>query len=152
VPAPTEPESGPFPAHGDIEVVKAGAIIRAAGAGPFNVEAVAAYVRRMAQLVAGVEPGGRFVVIARMSRSILAPPDAWAALDASVRSRRLGSSRQIGAAWVKDGEVEGWALMLPRITAIYAAIDVPFRGFDDEAAATAWALDVLGGGAPRGAG
>ena len=148
MPASSEPAPGAFPAHGDIEVVKDGAIIRAAGAGPFNVEAVAAYARRMAQLVAGVEPGGRFVVIARMSRSILAPPDAWAALDASVRSRRLGSSRQIGAAWVKDGDVEGWALMLPKITAIYAAIDVPFRGFDDEAAAAAWALDLLGGRAP----
>ena len=148
MPAPSEPEPGSFPAHGDIEVVKDGAIIRAAGAGPFNVEAVAAYARRMAQLVAGVEPGGRFVVIARMSRSILAPPDAWAALDASVRSRKLGPSRQIGAAWVKDGEVEGWALMLPKITAIYAAIEVPFQGFDDEAAAAAWALDLLGDRAP----
>lgn len=148
VPAPSEPEPGAFPAHGDIEVVKDSAIIRAAGAGPFNVEAVSAYARRMAKLVAGVEPGGRFVVIARMSRSILAPPDAWAALEASVRSRRLGPSRQIGAAWVKEGDVEGWALMLPRITAIYAAIDVPFHGFDDEAAATAWAMDVLGGRAP----
>ena len=148
MPAPSEPEPGSFPAHGDIEVVKDGAIIRAAGAGPFNVEAVAAYARRMAKLVVGVEPGGRFVVIARMSRSILAPPDAWAALEASVRSRRLGPSRQIGAAWVKEGDVEGWALMLPRITAIYAAIDVPFHGFDDEAAATAWAMDVLGGRAP----
>jgi hypothetical protein len=126
-------------------VVKDGSIIRAAGAGPFNVEAVAGYARRMAQLVAAVEPGGRFVVIARMSRSILAPPDAWGALDASVRSRRDGPSRQVGAAWVREGDVEGWALMLPRITAIYAAINVPFRGFDDEAAATAWALDVLGG-------
>ena len=148
MPAPSEPEPGSFPAHGDIEVVKDGAIIRAAGAGPFNVEAVAAYARRMAQLVAGVEPGGRFVVIARMSRSILAPPDAWAALDASVRSRRDGPARQVGAAWVREGDVEGWALMLPRITAIYAAIDVPFRGFDDEAAAAAWALDVLGGRVP----
>jgi hypothetical protein len=148
VPASSEPAPGAFPAHGDIEVVKDGAIIRAAGAGPFNVEAVAAYARRMAQLVAGVEPGGRFVVIARMSRSILAPPDAWAALDASVRSRKLGPSRQIGAAWVKDGEVEGWALMLPKITAIYAAIEVPFQGFDDEAAAAAWALDLLGDRAP----
>ncbi|MCZ8114642.1 hypothetical protein [Silanimonas sp.] len=148
MPASSEPAPGAFPAHGDIEVVKDGAIIRAAGAGPFNVEAVAAYARRMAQLVAGVEPGGRFVVIARMSRSILAPPDAWAALDASVRSRKLGPSRQIGAAWVKDGEVEGWALMLPKITAIYAAIEVPFQGFDDEAAAAAWALDLLGDRAP----
>ena len=121
MPEPSEPGTGPFPAHGAIEVVKDGAIIRAAGAGPFNVEAVAAYARRMAQLVAGVEPGGRFVVIARMSRSILAPPDAWAALDTSVRSRRLGSSRQIGAAWVKDGDVEGWALMLPRRSTTEAA-------------------------------
>jgi len=145
VSAPHDPPPSSFRAHGDIEVVKDGAIIRASGAGPFNVEAVAAYARRMAQLVAGVEAGGRFVVIARMSRSILAPPDAWAALDASVRSRRAGPSRQVGAAWVREGEVEGWALMLPRVTAIYAAIDVPFRGFDDETAATAWALDVLGG-------
>jgi hypothetical protein len=145
VPASPDLPSGTFPAHGDIEVLKDGSIIRAAGAGPFNVEAVAAYARRMAQLVAGVESGGRFVVIARMSCSILAPPDAWAALDASVRSRKLGPSRQVGAAWVKDGEVEGWALMLPKITAIYAAIDVPFRGFDDEAAATEWALGLLGG-------
>ena len=148
MPTPSEPESGSFPAHGDIEVVKDGAIIRVAGRGPFNVEAVTGYARRMAGLVAGVEPGGRFVVIARMSRSILAPPDAWAALESSVRSRRLGSSRQIGAAWVKDGDVEGWALMLPKLTAIYAAIDVPFRGFDDEATAAAWALDVLGSRAP----
>ena len=125
-------------------MVKDGSIIRAAGAGPFNVEAVAGYVRRMAQLVAAVEPGGRFVVVARMSRSILAPPDAWAALEASVRSRLDGTSRQVGAAWVREGEVEGWALMLPKVTAIYAAIDVPFRGFDDEAAAATWALDVLG--------
>lgn len=144
MPEPSETAAGPFPAHGNLEVVKDGAIIRVAGVGPFNVEAVAAYARHMAQLVAGVEPGGRFVVIARMSRSILAPPDAWAALDASVRSRRLGPARQVGAAWVRVGEVEGWALMLPKITAIYAAIDVPMRGFDDEAAATAWALDVLG--------
>lgn len=143
--APPDPPPANFRAHGDIEVLKDGSIIRVAGAGPFNVEAVAAYARRMAELVAAVEPGGRFVVIARMSRSILAPPDAWAALDASVRSRRLGPSRQVGAAWVRVGDVEGWALMLPRITAIYAGIDVPFRGFDDEAAATAWALGVLGG-------
>ena len=142
--APHDPPPSNFRAHGDIEVVKDGSIIRAAGAGPFNVEAVAGYARRMAQLVAAVEPGGRFVVIARMSRSILAPPDAWAALGESVRSRRDGPSRQVGAAWVKEGEVEGWALMLPKVAAIYAAIDVPFRGFDDEAAATAWALDVLG--------
>lgn len=141
----SDPALQNFRAHGDIEVLKDGSIIRASGAGPFNVEAVAGYARRMAGLVAAVEPGGRFVVIARMSRSLLAPPDAWAALEASVRSRHLGPSKQVGAAWVKVGDVEGWALMLPRITAIYAAIDVPFRGFDDEGDATAWALEVLGG-------
>jgi hypothetical protein len=87
-------------------------------------------------------------VIARMSRSILAPPEAWAALEASIGSRKRGPSRQVGAAWVKEDEVEGWALMLPRVKAIYRAIDVPFRGFDDEATATGWALDVLGGREP----
>ena len=69
-------------------MLKEGAIIRAAGAGPFNVEAVAGYAQRVAHLVAAVGPGERFVVIASMSRSILAPPDAWEALEASVRSRR----------------------------------------------------------------
>ncbi|MCE2944388.1 MAG: hypothetical protein ACK5S2_10700 [Lysobacteraceae bacterium] len=148
MPVPPDRPSGPFRAHGDIEVLKDGSIIRAAGAGPFNVEAVAAYAQQVARLVAGVEPGGRFVVIARMSRSILAPPEAWAALEASIGSRKRGPSRQVGAAWVKEGEVEGWALMLPRVNAIYRAIDVPFRGFDDEATATGWALDVLGGREP----
>lgn len=140
-----DPTSQGFRAHGDIGVGRQGSIIRAEGVGPFNVEAVAGYARHMAKLVAAVEPGGRFVVIANMSRSILAPPDAWAALEASVHSRNQGPSRQVGAAWVKVGDVEGWALMLPKITAIYAGIGVPFRGFDDEAAATAWALEVLGG-------
>lgn len=137
--APSDPLPSPFRAHGDIEARKEGSIIRASGAGPFNVEAVAVYARHMAQLVAAVEPGGRFVVIARMSRSLLAPPDAWAALEASIHSRHLGVSRQVGAAWVRDGDVEGWALMVPRITAIYAAVEIPFRAFDDEESATAWA-------------
>lgn len=143
VSAPADPPTSRFRAHGDIDALKQGSIIRAAGVGPFNVEAVAGYARHMAQLVAGVEPGGRFVVIARMSRSILAPPDAWATLEASIHSRQLGSTRQVGAAWVKEGEVEGWALMIPRVTAIYAAVGVPFRAFDDDDAATAWAETLL---------
>lgn len=141
--ASPEPPSGPFRAHGAIDVRKDGAIIRADGAGPFNVEAVAGYAQHMARLISALEPGGRFVVVARMSRSILAPPDAWRALEASVQARLLGTTRQIGAAWVKVGEVEGWALMLPKVSAIYAGIGVPFRGFDDEADATAWAEALL---------
>lgn len=132
-----------FPPHGRIESHRAGRVIHTHAHGPFNAESVRGYGLLLAELTAELPPGCPFVVIATMSGSILATPDAWETLEAGVRRRQGSSHRQLGSAWVVGADVEGGNLFVPRARALYESFGIGFGAFDEVAAAEAWADRLL---------
>jgi hypothetical protein len=141
---PQAPTRTLFRPHGRIDAHREGVVIRTQAQGPFNEEAVQAYGTRLATLVAELPEGTDYVVIATMAGSILATPEAWDALESSLRGRQGGTRRQRGSAWVVTPDLEGRALFVPRARALYESLGAAFGAFEDEAAATAWALALLG--------
>ena len=109
------------------------------------MESVQGYGRHLAALVAELPEGCPFVVIARMAGSILAPLDAWAALEAGVRQRQGGTRRQLGSGWVLAEDLEGRGLFVPKARAIYESMGIGFGAFDRLDDAEAWADDLLAG-------
>lgn len=132
-----------FRPHGHIESHRSGRVVRTHAHGPFNAESVRGYGLLLAELTAELPEGCPFVVIATMSGSILATPEAWETLEAGVRRRQGGSHRQLGSAWVIGAEVEGRNLFVPRARALYESAGIGFGAFDDAAAAEAWADALL---------
>ncbi|GAB3739121.1 hypothetical protein GCM10028794_22530 [Silanimonas algicola] len=133
----------PFRPHGRIECRRSGRVIRTQAQGPFNAESVRGYGQMLASLTAELPDGCPFVVIATMSGSILATPDAWEALEAGVRRRQGGAHRQLGSAWVVAGDVEGRSLFVPRARSLYESMGIRFGAFDQAAAAETWADTLL---------
>lgn len=137
-----------FRPHGRIECHREGHVLHTQAEGPFNEEAVRAYGARLAELLSELPVGTPYVVVATMSNSILATPEAWQALEASLGQRQGGSRKQLGSAWVAAPGLEGRGFFVPRARALYEAFGARFELFDDEAAATAWALALLSGSTP----
>lgn len=138
-----------FRPHGRIECHRQGGIVHTQAEGPFNAEAVQAYGERLAALITELPEGSDYVVIATMVGSLLATPEAWSAQGASLSSRQGGSRRQLGSAWVMPADIEGRSLFVPRARALFEGRGAAFEAFEDEAAATAWAMALLAAGAGR---
>ena len=132
-----------FRPHGHIESRRSGRVIHTHAHGPFNAESVRGYGLLLAELTAELPDGCPFVVIATMSGSILATPDAWETLEAGVRRRQAGHHRQLGSAWVVATDVEGRNLFVPRARALYESMGIGFGAFDEASAAEAWADTLL---------
>jgi hypothetical protein len=139
----TNPPATLFRPHGRIECHRDGSLILTHAKGPFNGEAVRAYGQRLASLIAELPDAEPYVVVATMQESILAPPDAWEALEASLKGRQGSTRKQLGSAWVIAGELEGRALFVPKARALYERLGAHFGVFEDEAAAAAWARELL---------
>lgn len=141
----SSPERAPplFRPHGHIESHRSGRVIHTHAHGPFNAESVRGYGLLLAELTTELPKGCPFVVIATMSGSILATPEAWEALEVGVRRRQGSSHRQLGSAWVVGAEVEGRNLFVPRARALYESFGIGFGAFDEVAAAEAWANGLL---------
>jgi hypothetical protein len=132
-----------FRPHGHIECRRAGRVIHTRAHGPFNAESVRGYGQMLAALTGELPVDCPFVVIATISGSILATPEAWDALDMGVQRRQSGTHRQLGSAWVVPGDVEGGSLFVPRARALYEAAGIAFGAFVEAPAAEAWADALL---------
>jgi hypothetical protein len=132
-----------FRPHGRIEPHRDGAVVITHAKGPFNGEAVRAYGERLVELISELPEGQPYVVIALMHESILAPADAWEALEDGLRKRQASSRKQLGSAWVIDDALEGRALFVPKARALYERLGAQFGVFEDEASAAAWARQLL---------
>jgi hypothetical protein len=132
-----------FSAHGRSELVADGAIVRISAEGPFNVEGIEAFSRRMLALCATLPEGQAIVTLAEIRRSLLAPPDAWALLETHTSRVRAGPHRILATAWIVAEDVEGRNLLVPRARRMYAEAGREFEVFIDAKAAEAWARERL---------
>lgn len=132
-----------FPPHGHSEFRTDGAIIRISVEGPFNVEGVDAFGRKMLGLFAGIPSGQAVVTLAEIRGTLLSPPDAWARLEAHTARVQTGPHRILGTAWVVGPDVAGRSLMIPRARRMYAEAGRTFEVFTDPASAEAWARERL---------
>ena len=142
---PVPPGMG-FPPHGHSEFLADGAIIRIAVEGPFNVEGIDAFGRKMLAQFAGIPAGQAVVTLAEIRGTLLSPPDAWARLEAHTARVQTGAYRILGTAWVVGDDVEGRSLMIPRAQRMYAAAGRVFEVFTDAEAANRWAQARLAKG------
>ena len=148
-PADSAPDfglDGGFRPHGHSEFLAEGAIIRIAVEGPFNVEGVDDFGRKMLALFAGLPLGQSVVTLAEIRRTLVSPPDAWARLEAHTARVQQGPHRILGTAWVVAADVEGRGLLVPRARRMYAEAGRPFEVFEDAASAAAWAQALLAKG------
>lgn len=136
------PGSG-FRAHGSSEFLKDGAVIRIAVEGPFNLEGIDEFARRMLALFSQIPAGQAVVTLAEIRRTLAAPADAWERLEAHTRRVQIGQYRLLGTAWWVRPEVEGRLIFLPRAREMYRAAGRPFEVFEDEASANTWATELL---------
>jgi len=132
-----------FRAHGSSEFLKDGAVIRIAVEGPFNVEGINEFGRKMLALFAQVPAGQAVVTLAEIRRTLVAPADAWDLLEAHTRRVQIGQYRLLGTAWWVRPEVEGRLIFLPRAREMYRAAGRRFEVFEDEASANLWAAELM---------
>jgi hypothetical protein len=132
-----------FPPHGRSDFHADGAIIRVSVEGPFNVEGVDEFARKMLALYSTIPLDQPVVTLAELRRSVLMPPDAWARLEAHMQRARLGPPRVLATAWLVGPDVEGGSLMIPRARQMYADAGRAFEVFADPDAAILWAREQL---------
>lgn len=144
-PSPTSARDrdGRFPPHGHSEFRADGAIIRIAVEGPFNVEGIDEFGRKMLALFATVPPGEAVVTLAEIRTTLVSPEDAWQRLSRLVQRMQSGPHRIVGTAWIVADDVEGRGLMVPRARRMYAEAGRVFEVFRDADAAAAWAQERL---------
>lgn len=146
MPIDSELPGSRFPAHGHSEFRAEGAIVRISGEGPFNVEGIMAFGRRMLALYATLPEGQAIVTLAEIRRSLLAPPEAWDLFEAHTSRVQAGPRRILATAWIVAEDVEGRSLMLPRVRRMYAAVGRTFEVFTEAEAANRWAQAQLAKG------
>lgn len=143
LPAEVVGPASSFRPHGSSEFLKDGAVIRIAVEGPFNVEGIDEFARKMLALFAQIPAGQAVVTLAEIRRTLVAPADAWERLEAHTRRVQIGQYRLLGTAWWVRPEVEGCLIFLPRAREMYRAAGRPFEVFEDEASANLWAAKLL---------
>jgi hypothetical protein len=116
----SEHQAGPFPAHGDATVAVQGRVMRFVASGPWNVEFVNALWRAMVKAAAQLPPDGRYVDLIEIRHSALMTPEALAALHQAIDTAVARGFNAQATALVLAPDVEGRALMLPKLQRIYS--------------------------------
>ncbi|XZG71668.1 hypothetical protein ACTSKR_07365 [Chitinibacteraceae bacterium HSL-7] len=127
-----------FRVHGTLAVWAEGRMVRYRGMGPFNLEFLLALDRADRQLLTELAASGPFGLLVEIGGSVMAPPDALAALEASLADQNEAGIRPVGVAFAIDPKVEG-ALLMQRIFArIFERQGIAFAWFDTLEAAQHW--------------
>lgn len=133
-----EHAGGLFVPHGHLEVWAEGRILHYCGHGPFNMELLEALDRTDRAMMQALALSGPFAIIAEIRESVLATPDALAALEASLAEQQRLGLASTAVAYIITPDVEGCQLMTAIFSRIYAAQQLAFRVFDNQAAARQW--------------
>jgi hypothetical protein len=142
---------GRFRAHGHIEAVPDGNLLRHQAWGPFNDELVAAFAALQDQLLPQMQAAGRWGDLVIFHRSALAPPATFDAYAAYMHQRaRLGQAASV-TALVMPPEVEGGEIMTALFVKLYQQVGLVLHTFVDVAAAECWIRAQLepGGGCAK---
>ena len=110
---------GRFQAHGDARVQVRGRVMHFTARGPWNAELIDALNRTLGLAVAELPPDGRFVDIIELHGNALMTPDALARLQRLVDDAVARGYCSQSTALVLADDVEGRALMLPKLLAVY---------------------------------
>lgn len=112
-------DRGRFRAHGEARVQVRGRVMHFTAQGPWNAELMDALNRTLGQAVTELPPDGRFVDIIEVHGSALMTPDALARLQRLVDDAVARGYGSKATALVMADDVEGRALMLPKLLAVY---------------------------------
>ncbi len=133
-----------FPAHGRIAAHPVGRIVYFDSTGPFNIEAVAAMREAYTPVMTAMAVDGAFGHVTVFHGSMLATPEALAALAALLAEWRSAGIMPVANAYVAGPEVEGRDLVLPHYAAAFGPSS-PLRLFDGLADAKVWVEAALAG-------
>lgn len=132
-----------FRPHGSSEFHAEGAIVRISAEGPFNVEGVDEFSRKMLALLAEIPAGQAVVILAEIRGTLISPADAWEVFEVHSRRAQAGSLRILGSAWVLAPDVEGRNFFVPKARQIFAQVGRQFELFEDVEEAKRWAEKLL---------
>lgn len=112
--------------------------------GPFNLETILANNRARLAFLQEHSALGRFVNLAIIRKSVLAPPDALQAHRDGLREAYENTHHAPAAvAWLANGVVEGFDLLGPTFIANFAAVGIPMRLFREQTRAEQWLMEQL---------
>lgn len=120
-----------------------GAIVHVVAEGPFNLEGVELFSRRMQALYRELPEGRPFVNLTELRHTLLATPDAWAKLETHLRRISASGLPLIGTAWIVAPEIEGRSLLLPLVERLFGQAGRVFKVFETMDAAQAWGQELL---------
>ncbi len=135
----------PFKAHGRVQLWREDDVLVYEAQGPFNRELFDALAAAQGEFLRDQVFPARWASIAVILHSGLTSIEAMDRYRELMQMPRPPQYSPVATAFVVDPHVEGGSLMLPRVAAIYAAIDRPFRGFERIEEARAWVRDMIDG-------
>jgi hypothetical protein len=130
--------SGPFRAHGQIEMWREGAVVRLRAQGPFNREAVQALGDALRDLLQQDPPPAHFADVLELQGSMMTSPEALADFEQFLARMAQLRNPPAAVAYVVPPEVEGRELMLPLFARLYARHGRQFAAFDRLEPALTW--------------
>ena len=130
----------PFVPHGSTRFERRGQVLLLHSEGPFNAEHIASLGPAFRDHAMVMAPSGPWVTLNIVRGSLMATPDAIAALTQSATvSRALG---RIGAGYVVSPDVEGYRVMRPLVLQASEPV-LPTCFFESFDPAWDWATTLL---------
>ncbi len=132
-----------FPPHGRVEMHLSGKTILLKACGPFNLELISALASLEADFLSRHAAQGPFAEIVTFSGSVLASPEVLAAHAQLLVMLKQAGLAHIATAYVIPKDLEGEPFTAPIAKANYAALDWPYRQFENFDEAQSWINEML---------
>lgn len=132
-----------FAAHGRVEMFFEGDILQYEACGPFNKELFESLAVAQLDFLKTANHQGPWASICLVQRSGLTSPEGFLCYEEMIRAPKPDQFTPLATAFVVPPGVEGGSLMLPRVTAIFARVGRPFKGFDNMSSAKDWANSLI---------
>ena len=136
-----------FRAHGEASLRAEGQVVVAEIVGPWNLELIHDYQRRINELVEVVQQHGPWSLIIVLRIAAMCPPDAVKAIREGA-IRQSGQEGRVSTAYVIAPDVEGYRFMDSVWRGIYADVH-PFGIFETQEEAMAWSEEQLRANKPK---
>jgi hypothetical protein len=134
---------GNFKPHGRVEMFLQGRIICVKARGPFNQELMTALTSLEAQFLSEVASLGPFGEIVSFYESVLASPEVMVGHRQLLEMLKGAGLAHKATAYVITPNLEGAEFTAPIAVNNYAAVDWPFKLFDNLPEAQIWVEQML---------
>lgn len=132
---------GSFKQHGRVDMDLIGNTIFVQACGPFNLELMNALAALEAEFLTRLAKLGPFTEIVLFSQSVLASPEVMTAHAELLKMLKAAGLAHKASAYVIPEDLEGLAFMEAVAIKNYAAVDWPFKIFNNLDEAQLWIRD-----------